>query len=841
MDSNGHNGIKGLRVLLSGPAADGVATMLAHQPAISLVRPTGLAETQASADVALHVLESSSVHGELPHARELRVPLILAAYGEPNGIVETGLAVGAADVLVLPQPAETLVFALRKAAAAAVSANGYRGKVVTVFSPKGGSGKTVLATNLAAATARSGVETLLIDLDLQFGDSALTLAVSPRATIADLAASAGDIDLEKLKAFVSTDSRTGLSLLPSPKRPEEADLVGAPQLAAMLEAARGGFGAVVIDTGPLFDAPMLAALDHSEQLLLVCNPEVTSLKNVRIGLETIDRLGFPRERVSLVANRIGAAGAVARDDIEDALDTKIAFELPDDPEVPAAINRALPVVLANEGASFSQAAGRLADTVFAGARAEDDAPAAPLRAEGTSMSASTSTAASPRNDASVLAERLQVDRAQARARARDPHAELKTRIHRACIAKLGAAFLNLEGADELERRVQEIVSEELKGEEVPLSPSERALLERQIGDDILGYGPLEPFLRDPSVTEIMVNGYDQLYIERGGVIQETDASFLDDAHVLRIIDRIVSQVGRRIDESSPMVDARLPDGSRVNAIIPPLALRGPSLTIRKFAQDALTLESLVELGTMTPQTADFLAQCVRGKLNILISGGTGTGKTTLLNAVSQFVPAGERIVTVEDAAELRLQQRHVVPLESRPPNVEGEGEVRIRDLVRNALRMRPDRIIVGEVRGAEALDMLQAMNTGHDGSLTTIHANSARDALHRLEMLVLMAGVELPVKAIREQIAGGFDLLVHIARLVDGSRRVTQITEIAGMEGDVVTLQDLFVARRPAKRGPAANRVCSGRSRPPGCGPEFLAQVDGERRRAAASIWLGHA
>ncbi len=374
MDSNGHNGTKGLRVLLSGPAADGVATMLAHQPAISLVRPTGLAETQTSADVALHVLESSSVHGELPHARELRVPLILAAYGEPNGIVETGLAVGAADVLVLPQPAETLVFALRKAAAAAASANGDRGKVVTVFSPKGGSGKTVLATNLAAATARSGVETLLIDLDLQFGDSALTLAVSPRATIADLAASAGDIDLEKLKAFVSTDSRTGLSLLPSPKRPEEADLVGAPQLAAILEAARSGFGAVVIDTGPLFDAPMLAALDHSEQLLLVCNPEVTSLKNVRIGLETIDRLGFPRERVSLVANRIGAAGAVARDDIEDALDTKIAFELPDDPEVPAAINRALPVVLADEGTSFSQAAGRLADTVFAGARAKDDAP-----------------------------------------------------------------------------------------------------------------------------------------------------------------------------------------------------------------------------------------------------------------------------------------------------------------------------------------------------------------------------------------------------------------------------------------------------------------------------------
>jgi pilus assembly protein CpaF len=398
-------------------------------------------------------------------------------------------------------------------------------------------------------------------------------------------------------------------------------------------------------------------------------------------------------------------------------------------------------------------------------------------------------------DASVLAERLQFDRTTIRARARDPHGELKTKIHRTCIARLGNAFLSLEGGDDLARQVRSIVAEELSKEETPLSPSDRVDLERQIADDILGYGPLEPYLHDPSVTEVMVNGYDQVYVERNGKIEETDATFLDDAHLLRIIDRIVSQVGRRIDEASPMVDARLPDGSRVNAIIPPLALSGPSLTIRKFSRNALTLENLIGLGSLTQQSADFLAECVRGKLNMLISGGTGTGKTTLLNAVSAFVPAAERIVTVEDAAELRLLQRHVVSLESRPPNVEGEGEIRIRELVRNALRMRPDRIIVGEVRGGEALDMLQAMNTGHDGSLTTVHANSARDALHRLEMLVLMAGVELPVKAIREQIAGGFDLLVHISRLVDGSRRMTQITEVSGMEGDVITLQDLFVAR----------------------------------------------
>lgn len=372
MGSNGHNSPRALRVLLSGPAADRLVATLEHQPAISLVRPEVLGSTQLSVDVAVHALDSAG-HGDLVeqlHAREQRqVPLILAAYGEPNGIVEAGLAVGAADVLVLPQPAETLVFAIRKAAAAALVSDD-KGKVVTVFSPKGGSGKTVLATNLATAIARSGVETLLIDLDLQFGDSALTLAVSPRATIADLAASAGDLNLDKLKAFVSLDSRTGVSLLAAPKRPEEADLVNAAHLTAILDAARSGFGAVVIDTGPLFDGPMLAALDHSEQLLLVCNPEVTSLKNVRIGLETIDRLGFPRERVSLVANRVGAAGAVGLDDIEQALDTKIAFELPDDPAVPAAVNRALPVVLADESSSFAQATGRLAAAVFAGSPAE---------------------------------------------------------------------------------------------------------------------------------------------------------------------------------------------------------------------------------------------------------------------------------------------------------------------------------------------------------------------------------------------------------------------------------------------------------------------------------------
>jgi MinD-like ATPase involved in chromosome partitioning or flagellar assembly len=364
MSRNGHH----LRVVLSGPAADSIAASLELDPAIDVVR-LGAADNGAarSADVALHVLESSSAPNVAEEVKRVRqssdAPLILAAFGEPNGIVETGLAVGASDVLVLPQPAETLLFAIRKAAAAVPSIG--HAKVVTVFSPKGGSGKTVLATNLAVAVARTGVRTLLVDLDLQFGDSALTLAVDPRATIANLATSAGAIDAEKLRAFVSTDPRTGLDVLPAPKRPEEADAVGQAELVAVFVAARSMYEAIVVDTGPLFDGGMLAALDHTDRLLLVCNPEVTSLKNVRIGLETIDRLGFEREKVSLVANRLGAPGGVGRSEIETALDAEVAYELPDDPAVAVSVNRALPVVVSNERSAFARAVTRLAASVFA--------------------------------------------------------------------------------------------------------------------------------------------------------------------------------------------------------------------------------------------------------------------------------------------------------------------------------------------------------------------------------------------------------------------------------------------------------------------------------------------
>src|SRR5688500_12085732 len=396
--------------------------------------------------------------------------------------------------------------------------------------------------------------------------------------------------------------------------------------------------------------------------------------------------------------------------------------------------------------------------------------------------------------------------------ASDPYAELKTRIHHAVIAKLGPELFKRESAEDLSDRVLHAVTEQLALDRTPLTREERRRIQAEIADDVLGYGPLEPFLRDDSVTEVMVNAHDRSVGEREGRLERADATSVDDAHVMRIIDKIVSQVGRRIDEASPMVDARLPDGSRVNAIIPPLSLKGPTLTIRKFSRDPYTMDDLINFNSLTPQAAQCLAACVKGKLNVLISGGTGTGKPTMLNAMSSFVPNDERVVTIEDAAELQLQQEHVITLESRPPNVAGQGDTRISDivsnalrmrpdriheLVRNALRMRPDRIIVGEVRGAETLDMLQAMNTGHEGSLTTIHANSPRDALSRLETLVLTAGIDLPLRAIREQTSSAFDVLVQISRLVDGSRRVTHITEVLRMESDVITLQDLFAAKPP--------------------------------------------
>ncbi len=420
---------------------------------------------------------------------------------------------------------------------------------------------------------------------------------------------------------------------------------------------------------------------------------------------------------------------------------------------------------------------------------------------------------------SVLQE-MRVKRQAPVAGSRDAYRDLKRRIQEKLIAELDPA-MDITQTGEVRATIEEMFETILMEENIVLSRSERRRLFEQIVAEILGLGPLEPLLADDSITEVMVNGPKNIFVERDGKIERTNASFESDEHLMRIIDRIVAPLGRRIDESSPMVDARLPDGSRVNAVIPPISLVGPTVTIRKFSRIPLTIQDLIGFGSITPEAVEFLRASVTARINILISGGTGSGKTTLLNVLSGFIPNDERIVTIENAAELQLRQEHVVTLESRPPNIEGRGEITTRDLVINTLRMRPDRIVVGECRGAEALDMLQAMNTGHDGSLTTAHSNSPRDSLARLETMVLMAGMDLPMRAIREQIASAIQLVVHEERMRDGSRKVVSITEIQGMEGDIITMSEVFAFEQT---GVEDGKVI-GRLRPTGIRPKFIKQI----------------
>ena len=375
----------------------------------------------------------------------------------------------------------------------------------------------------------------------------------------------------------------------------------------------------------------------------------------------------------------------------------------------------------------------------------------------------------------------------------DQFADVKERVYQRMLRDLDPNKLILRDKHEVRPELETMAASLLAIDDVPMAREERMACASDIADEILGYGPIEPLLEDPNVTEIMINGPRKVFFEQSGVLQLSGRVFRDDDHIMRIIEKIVVPINRRIDESSPMVDARLPDGSRVNAIIPPLAVDGPTVTIRKFARDPFTVDDLVSFGTLIPEMIDFLRACIRTRLNVIVSGGTGSGKTTLLNVLSSFIPPTERVVTIEDPCELQMRQRHVIRLETRPPNVEGKGTVTQRDLLRNALRMRPDRIIVGEVRAGEAFDMLQAMNTGHDGSLTTAHANTPRDAIARVENMVLMAGLDLPIRAIREQVASALDLVVHVSRMSDGTRRVTHLTEVVGMEGQTVTLQDVFL------------------------------------------------
>lgn len=410
------------------------------------------------------------------------------------------------------------------------------------------------------------------------------------------------------------------------------------------------------------------------------------------------------------------------------------------------------------------------------------------------------------------------------------HQELKNLLHKKILQDL-----NEEDIETIIPKIDEMAIEIIKEDESFRGKIDRKKVVEELINDLTGFGPINPLLLDPEVTEVMVNGATQIYVEKKGKIFLTDVTFRDDEHVMNIIEKIVAPIGRRIDESSPMVDARLPDGSRVNAIIPPLALNGPTITIRKFSPDPFQIEDLVNFGTLSKEMAIFLEACVKARLNIFVSGGTGSGKTTSLNVLSNFIPEDERIITIEDSAELQLGQEHVISLESRPPNIEGKGSITIRDLVKNSLRMRPDRVVIGEVRGGEALDMLQAMNTGHDGSLATGHSNSPRDMLSRLETMVLLAGVDLPIRAIREQIAGALDVIVHQARLKDGSRRITNITEVQGLEGDVIVLQDIFTFKQ---EGVDTEGKVIGKLVPTGVRPKFYERLENSGIYIPPSVFI---
>ena len=672
---------------------------------------------------------------------------------------------------------------------------------ICFFSLKGGVGVSFLSTNIAVNLSSKGFKTLLIDASLPvIGDSARLMGLFPSKSLCSFFYDIGQDYksphlLNEFSDYILSHS-TKLEYIPVILRPEEMAEVSKFDFRPVLEQVFPYYDFVIIDGGHNI-TPFLAKLfDLTNLVIDVVVPDLLSVYQSKEFLNILSSLYFPISMVKLVINRSESKGSVGVREIKTILPLDVIGRIPSEGKVVGeAINFGVPVVLYEPNAKVSQAIDRVVDRLLKedslyGQRKELNELEFPEIVQETSPLV-------------AFWEEYGFESKVESRESVDPVVALKKKVHlklveRMELRKMDILRIDTERRHELRKKTEQIIAEILD-EEIQgfLGDYEtRAKLVKEIADEALGFGPLEDLLRDPDITDIMVNNKDQIYIERFGKLQRVeDKKFISNDQVLQVIERIIAPLGRRIDESVPMVDARLPDGSRVNAIIPPLALNGPVLTIRKFGKERYTSDDLIRFNTISEEMAEFLKACILARKNMIISGGTGSGKTTVLNAFSQFIPSHERIITIEDAAELRLHQEHWVRLESRPPNIEGKGEITIRDLFRNTLRMRPDRIIIGECRGVEALDMLQAMNTGHDGSLTTIHANSTHDVVARLDSMILMSGVELPIRAIREMVASAIDIIVHTARLSDGSRRVMQITELTGLESDMMTIkmEDIFI------------------------------------------------
>ncbi len=691
-----------------------------------------------------------------------------------------------------------------------------RARVITVMGAKDGVGKSIFATNASISFLRETKRrVLLIDLDWNYcGDLKFLLGLPEVKSLTEIAPFADRLDPNILRGFI-TPHQSGIGVMQLYRDQGDLGKLSPELFGKVLDLLSSIFDFIIIDGGAAINNMMVKALERSAVAFIMTTPDVLTLNQTRALVDKLQGLHFPKEMLKVILNCFDPRSPVTLEIVTQKLQRQILTTVVrDDALVRDSTLAAVPFVLAQPRAALTRnfddfVKNLLERRILDALMAVRKPTSVNLADVGGAVTGSPSVAgAMPGLSAEA---RKEVEGwAQARARRRggkgrelDARSALKMLIHKRLIEvldlkKLDAELKNHDDKPRIlrertERAVVQILDQE--GSHIT-SREERGRIVKEVLDEALGLGPLEDLLNDPTINEVMVNGKDQVYVERSGKLQLTDVGFTDDSQLLAVIERIVAPLGRRIDEKSPMVDARLRDGSRVNAIIPPLAIDGAVLTIRKFSKTPLTYKDLIRFGSMNDEIADFLRACIESKLNCIISGGTGSGKTTLLNVLSSFIPEDDRIVTVEDSAELQLGQAHVVRLETRPPNIEGVGEVSIRDLVKNCLRMRPDRIVVGECRGAEALDMLQAMNTGHDGSLTTIHANSPRDALSRLETLVMFAGLELPSKAIREQVAGAVNMIVQQSRLSDGSRKITQISEVTGLEGQTITLQDIFIYKQ---------------------------------------------